>query len=184
MCGLWAVLLILSVDDLAAERPSCRDAEAWVEQHADALPATAAAFEALSPVHQRYTFNALAPEIKSHIWRERLAGVLSARQLSLAQRALVTEGISIFSPEFYRFRQTVPEEWREQVAAAFSRADAATIFETLGPSSTFLEPSCSCNDDNDCTGGRVCSLEICNPTVSGCGPGGSSSCGEGVCRFP
>lgn len=164
----------------------CREAQAWVTEHARALPPVAAEMARLPPVYRKYAFDALDPEAKSRIWRERLQGVLNERRLTRKQRALVQEGIGILSPQLYRSHARVPEPWRSAVARAFSRSEEVEIFERLGPSpnATGLLPNCGCNSQDDCPPNRICNFESCNPTASGCGPGGVDQCGDGVCRVP
>ena len=138
-------------------------------------------FVPLTPTQRTYAFDALSPDAKSQLWRERLEVVLAERELTPSQHALVREAISLFSADLYREQRTPSQDWRDRVATAFSRSEAVEIFETLGPTSS-QEPSCNCNDNNDCGGMTTCVSQPCNPTKNGCGPGGSSSCGDGRCQ--
>jgi len=185
-----AIAVIISglstVSAIAADpTPACVAARAWVNAHRDSLPATVGEMAALPWGYGNYAFDALSPEAKSRLWKENLTMVLAQRPMSASQQELVREAMDIFSPELYRKHAKVPDGWQARVAAAFSKAEVKAIFETLGSPAanrSFL-PTCGCNDDNDCTGGRTCNPESCNVSASGCGPGGTSQCEVGVCRF-
>jgi hypothetical protein len=107
----------------------------WLDRHPEALPNSLADIVRLPVAFRRIMVGRVSPEVRVRLWREHLQTFLrSDSPLSETQRELVVSSISRLS-ELLAAPGPNPglNEWERQIAAVFSRPEAAHVFGMLGP---------------------------------------------------
>jgi hypothetical protein len=107
----------------------------WLDRHPEALPQCLDDIVQFPVAFRRLMVARVSPEVRVRLWREHLESYLRPDSpLSAAQRQLVVNSISrlpllLAAPG----PNPVLTEWERQIAAVFSRREAALVFGMLGP---------------------------------------------------
>jgi hypothetical protein len=113
------------------------------------------AISALSLGERKASFRNASAHEKSDLWRTHLALFLVKHQeLNESQKEVVLAAMSLATPEFFEIRSS-DSSWKtkvgiplrsleQRIVAAFSSADAAKIFATLGDDTEFTNDIAAC----------------------------------------
>lgn len=175
-CSALVLASAASIAGALAAEPTCDQASTWVRENAQSLPDTLDGLKQLPAAYQQAAYDSLTPQTKSQMWRRHLSSALSL-PLNETQREVVNDAIAAVAPDLFRVGSHVPLSLRKAIERGFSEREQSMIFEPN------LIPACGCNDNSDCTGGKVCNEENCNIVPQGCGPFGLDECMNGV-RLP
>ncbi|HSC05430.1 MAG TPA: bacteriocin fulvocin C-related protein, partial [Steroidobacteraceae bacterium] len=190
--------------------PACQRAAAWVTAHASELPTTLEDIAKHPRPIRIAIFNALPYEVRSALWHDQLKRFRQTHRLNSTQEQLVTEALTIITPEMYRRRvegMTPDQEYHharehtafaERATKAFDRqtlrvfGELGWVIEPIRDSPRFgLMPArltltamtidCDCYSQSD-----FCSLDClkgyqnCTPQPTGCGWFNCEPC-DGTC---
>jgi hypothetical protein len=190
----------------ASSESACEALARWAAEYERATPAPTLDELATFDRGKRIAiFNAVAAEVKASLAQEQLRRFSDRADLSVAQRALIAEGLSLITPALYRKEpaasQAVRQFW-SRAESSFSPDQrrpwtdiGVNVAPQLALSSSALERfvhpdlaaggvSCYCNvSANDCGGGGWnCFSTGCSIVSTGCGPGFDEKC-NGECFF-
>jgi hypothetical protein len=107
----------------------------WLDRHPEALPQSLDDIVRFPVAFRRLMVGRVTPEVRVRLWREHLTTFLHpGSALNRAQQELVVNSISrlpllLAAPG----PNPVLTEWERQIAAVFSRREAALVFGMLGP---------------------------------------------------
>ena len=113
-------------------------AKDWVAANQTTLPQALEEYAAYPIEYQRAIYDASSPQDKSRLWRTQLGAVLAREQhLTIAQRALLQQGIDLATPESFEPTAT-PPDLCPRIAEIFPDARERRLFMRLGSA---VEPS-------------------------------------------
>lgn len=114
---------------------SQQEIRAWLHRHPEALPQTLDELARFPVAFRRVMINVVAPDVRVRLWREHLETFLRPESaLSEPQRQMVAAAIPRL-PDLLAAPAPNPVivEWERQIAAVFSRPEAARVFALIGP---------------------------------------------------
>ena len=200
--GIAAVGFGTTLPVVLDTRSECERARQWVKSHR--LPGTLADLTALPEPYQRAAFAALPPAAKSEVFRERIRSWAAGRTLSSPQREALDAVLSFATPANYAGRGQARRDLLERLDNAFSPADTAEAFTSLGSAAgsygTWAGASLQLQrqlrailvakaDPCDCSVGSAFACDGCDPLfdvfATHCKPFGWSNCAvtQGGCGF-
>jgi hypothetical protein len=192
----------------ASSESACEALARWAAEYERATPAPTLDELATFDRGKRIAiFNAVAPEVKASLAQEQLRRFSDRADLTVAQRALIAEGLSLITPALYRKEpaasQAVRQFW-SRAESSFTTSDQRRPWIDIGSNITpqlalgssglerFVRPSlvatggdtCFCNvAANDCGGGGWnCFPTGCTTRSTGCGAFFLEQC-NGDCFF-
>lgn len=107
----------------------------WLDRHPEAQPHSLDDIVRFPVAFRRIMVGRLSQDVRVRLWREHLATFLRPESpLTESQRQLLADSISRLSELLAApGPNPVPTERERQMAAVFSRQEAALVFGTLGP---------------------------------------------------
>jgi hypothetical protein len=183
---------------------TCASVRAWAQPFAHTSPSLEE-FSRLSRAKRKALFNAIRPEVRARLWRERLERA-HASEVSLTpeQRALLKEASTFLSPALYSGERAEGQAFRAfwaRAQASFPTAKEKGIWFDLAeradgprPAATSVlqllvrpfraeaqdPPPCGCNmsyGNFDCLWmGGTCDGGGCDYQIFGCGPNWMAPC--------
>ena len=107
----------------------------WLDRHPEALPRCLDDIVRFPVAFRRVMINRVSPEVRVRLWRAHLETFLRpSSPLNQSQQEVVINSISRL-PELLAAPGPNPVllEWERQIAAVFSRPEAALMFGMIGP---------------------------------------------------
>ena len=174
--------------------PECIVAARWLASHRGDLPKSSQEFAAFPRSYQRVIFGKLPLSFQKELFREHWTDAAQRRDLTQDQRDAVRGMIRNLDAFFDESASRTVRRQRiashtDSLKRVFSLQLGREIFTLQGfPSANrAIKPRLSKDCDCEFGGGGWCgpncihtNESLCNPTDSGCGPGGSWGC-NGIC---
>ena len=108
--------------------------QTWVTLHAESLPQSVIDIKAFPRLYRKAIVRSFPVEYQARLWREHLAGYIP--EANPVQRQVLLDAIDLCGPQLFLAApelEAVVNSLRDRTAAAFSRRQAAEIFESFGP---------------------------------------------------
>jgi hypothetical protein len=124
-----------SLSTIRKSGPECEQLKQWARANARSLPRTLDSFAQLDHGRRRAAFNVLSAADQASLWREQMQRFLRRPDLTIAERALADQALTVIRPETYGSRveaRAATKALTARMTATFMSDEHRKAFVDLG----------------------------------------------------